>query len=208
MTSRSRSTRTRLTSLKNIETLKRLDTYNLLLIEQPLADDDIIDHARLQSALETAICLDESIHSVEDARKALENWCLPFDQRQSQSRRRTSRGKRLNPRPLLRSKDTRMVRRHARVRHWPRGERGARELAGVHPCRGTCRGRTSIMPRTSLIRRSWPSGERCACPTVRGSDIIRRSASSAVRPCGASDPPVVSLTIVATPSPGDPAENR
>ena len=59
-------------SLRDIDTLKRLDAYNLLLIEQPLAHDDIIDHARLQSALKTPICLDESIHSVEDARKALE----------------------------------------------------------------------------------------------------------------------------------------
>ena len=42
------------------------------MIEQPLADDDIIDHARLQEALKTPICLDESIHSAADARKALD----------------------------------------------------------------------------------------------------------------------------------------
>ena len=42
------------------------------MVEQPLAHDDIIDHARLQAEVETPICLDESIHSAEDARKALD----------------------------------------------------------------------------------------------------------------------------------------
>ncbi|SIN89862.1 O-succinylbenzoate synthase [Singulisphaera sp. GP187] len=59
-------------TLADIEHLKQLDAFNLLLIEQPLAHDDIIDHARLQAALRTPVCLDESIHSAEDARKALD----------------------------------------------------------------------------------------------------------------------------------------
>jgi O-succinylbenzoate synthase len=59
-------------TLADLETLKRLDEFELLLIEQPLAHDDIIDHVRLQGALETPICLDESIHSAADARKALD----------------------------------------------------------------------------------------------------------------------------------------
>lgn len=58
-------------SLKDLERLKALDDFNLMMIEQPLAHDDIIDHAQLQSNLKTPICLDESIHSVEDARKAI-----------------------------------------------------------------------------------------------------------------------------------------
>jgi O-succinylbenzoate synthase len=52
--------------------LRALDDLNLMMIEQPLADDDIIDHARLQAELVTPICLDESIHTVHDARKALD----------------------------------------------------------------------------------------------------------------------------------------
>ncbi|MDA6082870.1 o-succinylbenzoate synthase, partial [Escherichia coli] len=44
----------------------------LMMIEQPLDHDDIIDHAKLQSHLKTPICLDESIHTFEDARKAIE----------------------------------------------------------------------------------------------------------------------------------------
>lgn len=59
-------------TLKDIEQLKKLDKYNLMMIEQPLAHDDIIDHAQLQKELQTPICLDESIHSYEDARKAIE----------------------------------------------------------------------------------------------------------------------------------------
>jgi len=59
-------------TLDDLPTLKALDDFDLLLIEQPLAHDDIIDHARLQAALRTPICLDESIHSAGDARKALD----------------------------------------------------------------------------------------------------------------------------------------
>lgn len=58
--------------LEDTETLKQLDAFNLTMIEQPLASDDIIDHASLQKLMETPICLDESIHSLEDARKAIE----------------------------------------------------------------------------------------------------------------------------------------
>lgn len=58
--------------LDDIEVLKELDEFNLTMIEQPLASDDIIDHAKLQAQLKTPICLDESIHSLEDARKAVE----------------------------------------------------------------------------------------------------------------------------------------
>ena len=58
--------------LDDIELLKELDEFGLTMIEQPLASDDIIDHAKLQAQLKTPICLDESIHSLEDARKAVE----------------------------------------------------------------------------------------------------------------------------------------
>ena len=58
-------------TLDHIPLLKQLDEFQLLLIEQPLAHDDIIDHATLQKALKTPICLDESIHSADDARKAI-----------------------------------------------------------------------------------------------------------------------------------------
>jgi o-succinylbenzoate synthase len=59
-------------SLADINILRELDQYHLDYIEQPLAYDDLIDHARLQGQLVTSICLDESILSPEDTRKALE----------------------------------------------------------------------------------------------------------------------------------------
>ncbi|GMT43874.1 MAG: o-succinylbenzoate synthase [bacterium] len=58
-------------TLKDLEILRRLDEFNLMMIEQPLGYDDIIDHAELQSQINTPICLDESIHSLGDARKAI-----------------------------------------------------------------------------------------------------------------------------------------
>ncbi len=59
-------------TLNDIDLLKELDQYQLMMIEQPLASDDIIDHAALQAELKTPICLDESITSTEDARKAID----------------------------------------------------------------------------------------------------------------------------------------
>ncbi|MBU1071416.1 o-succinylbenzoate synthase [Patescibacteria group bacterium] len=58
--------------LKDMDLLRKLDEFDLLMIEQPLAFDDIIDHAKVQKELKTPICLDESILSAEDARKAIE----------------------------------------------------------------------------------------------------------------------------------------
>lgn len=59
-------------TLADVPLFTRLDTYGLMMIEQPLAHDDIIDHATLQKAVKTPICLDESIHSAADGRKALD----------------------------------------------------------------------------------------------------------------------------------------
>ncbi len=59
-------------TLGDMKTLQAFDEFNLTMIEQPLADDDIIDHATLQKHIKTPVCLDESILSAEDARKAIE----------------------------------------------------------------------------------------------------------------------------------------
>ncbi len=59
-------------TLKDREHLKQLDQFNLLMIEQPLENDDIVDHAELQAELQTPICLDESITSVRHAKKAMD----------------------------------------------------------------------------------------------------------------------------------------
>lgn len=59
-------------TLKDIDLLKQLDAFDLMMIEQPLGSDDIVDHAKLQKAINTPICLDESITSYDDARWAIE----------------------------------------------------------------------------------------------------------------------------------------
>ena len=58
--------------LTDARVFQELDELGLDYIEQPLAFDDLIDHAQLQAMLATPICLDESIHSPEDARKGLQ----------------------------------------------------------------------------------------------------------------------------------------
>lgn len=57
-------------SLNDAELFQKMDEFNLMMFEQPLAYDDMLDHAKLQKKIKTPICLDESIHSLPDARKA------------------------------------------------------------------------------------------------------------------------------------------
>lgn len=56
----------------DIDHLRKLDEYDLLLIEQPMAEEDILGHARLAAAIDTPVCLDESIVSVQTAADAIE----------------------------------------------------------------------------------------------------------------------------------------
>lgn len=50
---------------------RQIDEFRLAMIEQPLPHDDLIDHARLQSEIETPVCLDESVAHPRHARQAL-----------------------------------------------------------------------------------------------------------------------------------------
>ncbi|MEU6173280.1 o-succinylbenzoate synthase [Streptantibioticus parmotrematis] len=58
-------------TLADARHLARLDAFDLLLIEQPLADDDLVQHAQLARRLTTPICLDESIESAAHAAAAI-----------------------------------------------------------------------------------------------------------------------------------------
>jgi len=58
-------------TLEDTALLQRLDAFDLMMIEQPLSYSDIIEHASLQRAMKTALCLDESIHSLADAAAAI-----------------------------------------------------------------------------------------------------------------------------------------
>lgn len=57
-------------TLQDMDKLQNLDKYNLLMIEQPFGDKDFIQHAELQKSIQTPICLDESIDSLEDVQLA------------------------------------------------------------------------------------------------------------------------------------------
>jgi len=59
-------------SLDNREILKKLDEYNLLMLEQPFPPYDLWDHSQLQKEMKTPLCLDESILSATSARQAIE----------------------------------------------------------------------------------------------------------------------------------------
>jgi O-succinylbenzoate synthase len=58
-------------TLADAPRLKTLDEFGLMMIEQPLAHDEIIDHAKLQAQLKTPICLDECIRSAHQAQQAI-----------------------------------------------------------------------------------------------------------------------------------------
>ncbi len=59
-------------SLDDLPLLQKMDALDLMMIEQPFAWNDFADHRRLQAAIDTPVCLDESICSLSDARMALE----------------------------------------------------------------------------------------------------------------------------------------
>jgi O-succinylbenzoate synthase len=58
--------------LSDAEHLRRFDEFALMMIEQPLGYEDVLDHARLQQQVRTAICLDESVHDAKTAVEAIE----------------------------------------------------------------------------------------------------------------------------------------
>lgn len=58
-------------TLADTDRLRALDDFHLMMIEQPLAHDDIVDHARLQERLRTPICLDECIRTRHHAEQAI-----------------------------------------------------------------------------------------------------------------------------------------
>lgn len=61
-------------TMQNWQRLRALDDLDLLLIEQPLYDDDIVLHSEIARDLRTPVCLDESIHSLRDTQAAVTLW--------------------------------------------------------------------------------------------------------------------------------------
>ncbi len=164
-------------TLADTEHLKQLDAFDLLMIEQPLAHDDMVDHAVLQRAIRTDICLDESIVHARAAAHALALGSCRSDQHQDRSRRRLHRGAR-HPRRLPGARRAGVVRRHARVRHRPRAQPGAGEpaellaarrhlgeqaLLGARRDHAAVRGRAPTAP--SRCRRGRASASRSTTPS-------------------------------------------
>jgi len=58
-------------TLAAVPLFKALDEFDLMMIEQPLAHDDMFDHAKLQAEIKTSVCLDESIRTPADATHAI-----------------------------------------------------------------------------------------------------------------------------------------
>lgn len=59
-------------TLEHAELFKQVDQFQLEMIEQPLQYDDVVDHAKLQEAIRTPVCLDESINSLHRVQKAIQ----------------------------------------------------------------------------------------------------------------------------------------
>jgi hypothetical protein len=105
--------------------LKKLDDFNLLMIEQPLQNDDVMDHARLQELMNTRLCLDESIVGQRQA-NCPRTGKLSNNQHQDWSSRRLFGALAIHD--LCRgAEDTGLVRRHARIRNRPRAQHCARK---------------------------------------------------------------------------------
>ncbi len=59
-------------TLRDVPLFKALDEFNLMMLEQPLAYDDMFDHAELQKQIKTPVCLDESVKTAADAAHAID----------------------------------------------------------------------------------------------------------------------------------------
>ncbi|MFN0052186.1 MAG: o-succinylbenzoate synthase [Planctomycetales bacterium] len=58
--------------IEDLPLFRQIDEFHLAMIEQPLPNDDLLDHARLQAQIQTPVCLDESVAHPRHARQALE----------------------------------------------------------------------------------------------------------------------------------------
>jgi len=144
-------------TLEDRKVFQALDQLSLGLIEQPLAEDDLLGHRDLQSLLQTPVCLDESVHNAREASQALAlNACrerLPGHQHQARQSGGLPGGARHRA-TLSGQASSGVVRRHAGNRHRPRSEPGACLTAGLCPTRGY------LGQRSLLCRRHRPTALR------------------------------------------------
>ena len=115
---------------------RRLDPFDLLLIEQPLDYDDVMDHAVLQRQITTPVCLDESIHTVRIARDAIEaKACRIINIKPG---RVGGHQASIELHDLCAANGIPgLARRHARERHRPRAQHSPGQPAEFHACPAT-----------------------------------------------------------------------
>ncbi len=182
-------------TLEDADALAELDRFDLLLIEQPLQEDDLVDHAALARRLRTPVCLDESITSVKAAADALALGAAAIVNIKAGRVGGVPRSGR-DPRSVRAGGGPGVVRRHARDGDRPRGERGARGAAGLHAA-GRRVGVRPLLSARHRDRAGRARGRACAGadgPRNRGRDRPGRARrlhgrprdSAAVTLCGAS----------------------
>jgi len=121
-------------SLADAVVFREMDGERLMMVEQPLAWDDLVDHAALQKEIRTAICLDESIRSAEDARRALDlGSCRIVNIKPG---RVGGFAASLAVHDVCSARGARVVRRDAGVGHRTPGQRAPPDLARLHAARG------------------------------------------------------------------------
>ncbi len=131
-------------TLADADHLAALDEFDLMMIEQPLAYDDLVDHAELQRRLRTPICLDESVPSLAAARAALALGSGRIINIKAGTRRRADRGPG-HPRPVPGAGRAGVVRRHAGDGHRPGAQRGPGQPARFYPA-GRHFGQRPLLP--------------------------------------------------------------
>jgi O-succinylbenzoate synthase len=118
-------------TLTDAPLFRELDAHRLMMVEQPLGWDDIVDHATLQRQIHTPVCLDESIRSPADARKALElGSCRIVN---IKAGRVGGFAPSVEVHDVCRARG--LVRRHAGVRHRASGQRAPADPARLHAAR-------------------------------------------------------------------------
>ena len=154
-------------TMDDVEHLKKFDRFNLLMFEQPLWNDDIYYHARLQKQLKTSICLDESIRNARDAEAAIELGACRIINIKVGRVGRLHRSPQ-DSRRLPEQQYSRVVRRHAGIRHRAHSEYCSVVSVEFQPA-GRCVGFKTLLERRhyrtgggSESARNDPSRDRAA----------------------------------------------
>ena len=141
-------------TLADIDMFRELDEFDLLMFEQPMKADDLDGLARLQQAVTTPVCLDESAETLEQTAEAIRPGRLPDRQPQDPARGRAGPGPG-HPRPLPPARHRLLGRLHARARAsarplaftWPRWPTASTPPTSSRPHAGSST--TTSFPRSS-----------------------------------------------------------